>query len=372
MRGIPAQYTSTRGAARGQSSSAHVATVAILQPPSQSPPHPAAVFVKARTPSRIQKVTTPMIKRIGITVVAAWALLSASSGFAQVAQVRVEPNVVYGMVSGTALLMDVYRPSQPNGLGIVWVSGNGWATDPDYGTRGLKEGPNTQAWAKSLAEAGYTVFCANVRTTPVFRYPAPLEDVRRAIRFVRHNAAGYGVDPRRIGGLGFSSGAQLMAMAGMTVGTTAANGDPVEQESGALQALVLRAGPFDLTDGSSNAGNKGALLGMAPPAANAARTSAAWRTYAAASPLFHASPATPPTLLIHGDADQSVSIEQSRLLEKRLLELLVPTKLITIPGGTHGGVRFGLADNAQAPANWPDYLGEMAGWFDRHLRASSR
>ena len=60
VRGIPAQYTGQRGAARAQSSSAHVATAAILQPPSQSPSHPAAVFVEARTPSRIQKVATPM------------------------------------------------------------------------------------------------------------------------------------------------------------------------------------------------------------------------------------------------------------------------------------------------------------------------
>ncbi len=308
-----------------------------------------------------------------MTVIAAWSLLSASSGFAQVAPVRVEPNVVYGMVSGTALLMDVYRPSQPNGLGVVWVSGSGWAADPDYGTRGLKEGATAQAWAKSLAEAGYTVFCANVRATPVFRYPEPLEDVRRAIRFVRHNAAGYGIDPTRVGGLGYSSGAHLMAMAGLTVGTPAANGDPVDQESGALQALVLGATPVDLTDPKAALpGPVSALFGLAPPAANAARTSAAWRTYAAASPISHASAATPPTLLIHGDADQIVSIEQSRLLEKRLLELRVPTKLITVPGGVHNGPRFGLADNAPAPANWPDYLGEMARWFDRYLRASSR
>ena len=316
-----------------------------------------------------------MLRRIRVRdllVATIWSVLSTTSGVAQGSPVRLEPNIVYGMVSGTALLMDVYRPSQPNGLGVVWVAGSGWAADPDYGTRGLKEGPTARAWAQSLAEAGYTVFCANVRATPVFHYPEPLDDVRRAIRFVRHNAASYGIDPARIGGMGFSSGAHLMAMAGLTAGVPAANGDPVDQESGAVQALVLRAAPVDLTvPNSALPGNVSILFGLSPPAANAARTSAAWRTYAAASPISHVSATAPPTLLVHGDADQIVLIEQSRLLEKKLLEFRVPSKLITIPGGGHGGIRFELADNAPIPANWPDYMGEVARWFERYLRASS-
>lgn len=308
--------------------------------------------------------------RVSMTI-AAWLLLIPITGLSQAAAVRVEQNVVYGMVSGTALLMDVYRPAQSNGIGVVWIGGSGWAADPDYGSRGLKEGLTAQLWAKSLADAGFTVFCANIRATPVFRYPDPLEDVRRAIRFVRHNAAGYGIDPAHVGGLGYSSGAHLIAMAGLTVGAPVANGDSVDQESSALQALVLRATPVDLTDPKAALpGPVGALFGIAPPAANAARTSASWRTYSAASPISHASAAAPPTLLIHGDADQTVSIEQSRMLEQRLLELRVPAKLLTIPGGVHNGPRFGLAENVPAPANWPDYLGEMARWFERYLHVS--
>ena len=90
MRGIPAQYTSTRGAARGQSSSAHVATAAILQPPSQSPPHPAAVFVEARTPSRIQKVATPM---------ASFALTSRLAGRARLQRVLWRSARLMGVVA---------------------------------------------------------------------------------------------------------------------------------------------------------------------------------------------------------------------------------------------------------------------------------
>ena len=104
------------------------------------------------------------------------------------AQSRVEKNVVYGMFSGTALLMDVLYPARPNGFGIVFIAGSGWNAPLGYSAPPLKESPQVEMYVPSLLEAGYTVFSITHRATPTFRYPAAVEDAQRAVRFIRHNA----------------------------------------------------------------------------------------------------------------------------------------------------------------------------------------
>ena len=118
---------------------------------------------------------------------------------------RVEANVVYGMYSGTALLMDVYQPAQPNGYGIVYVSGSGWTAPLAYDAPPIKSNGQSQQYSKALAAAGYTVFSVNHRAVPRFRYPAPVEDVQRAVRFVRHQAKRFGIAADRVGAAGGSS-----------------------------------------------------------------------------------------------------------------------------------------------------------------------
>src|SRR5688500_15606737 len=122
------------------------------------------------------------------------ALLAASqaippAGAAQPAA-RVERNVVYGMYSGLALLLDVHRPAKPNGHGIVFVAGSGFQASPDYGAKPIKE-TQIDLWGPPLIAAGYTVFSVNHRGAPRFHYPAAIDDVQRAIRFVRANAKSY-------------------------------------------------------------------------------------------------------------------------------------------------------------------------------------
>ena len=75
---------------------------------------------------------------------------------------NVERNVIYGMYSGFALLMDVYRPVTSNGYGIVFVAGSGWQAPPDYGATPLKD-TQIQLWGPALVAAGYTVFAVNHR-----------------------------------------------------------------------------------------------------------------------------------------------------------------------------------------------------------------
>jgi hypothetical protein len=113
-----------------------------------------------------------------------WLLLLAFSALA-IAQARVEKNVVYGMYSGTALLLDVHYPARPNGFGIMFIPGSGWGAPLGYSARPLKESDQVGMYVPTLTQAGYTVFTITHRATPTFRYPAAIEDVQRAARFIR-------------------------------------------------------------------------------------------------------------------------------------------------------------------------------------------
>ena len=143
-----------------------------------------------------------VITAIGVL---AYATIVLATGHDAIAQARVEKNVVFSMSSGLALLMDVYRPETPNGLGVVFVAGSGWQAPSTYDAVGLKDS-QAQAWVPQLVRAGYTVFAINHRAAPRFHYPAALEDVQRAVRFVRHHAKDYGIAADRLGGVGGSWG----------------------------------------------------------------------------------------------------------------------------------------------------------------------
>lgn len=268
----------------------------------------------------------------------------------------VETNVVYGMYSGAALLLDVYRPARPNGYGIVYVSGSGWTTPLAYDAPELKSNGQSKLYANALANAGYTVFTVNHRSLPRFRYPAEVEDVQRAVRFVRYNAKRFGIHADRIGASGGSSGGHLVSMLGTLDGKgKPSDADPVERESAKVQCVVARAAPIDFLSG--NDGNF--ILGMAKPAAGAENTEE-YRIYKEASPVSHVTPDDPPFLLMHGDRDEQVDFGQSVEMEAKLKAAGVTVKLLRIAGAGHGPTFPGAV-------NPPDYLGEMVRWFDAYL-----
>ena len=90
------------------------------------------------------------------------------------AEPRVERNVIYGMYSGLALLMDIHHPPTSNGYGIIFISGSGWHAPLGLDARPLKQSGQEKVYATPLAEAGYTVFAINHRAAPRFRYPAAI------------------------------------------------------------------------------------------------------------------------------------------------------------------------------------------------------
>lgn len=281
----------------------------------------------------------------------------------QAAAPRIDSNVIYGMYSGLALLMEVYYPEKSNGYGIVFISGSGWHAPQEYNAEPLSQGAQGKLYAPRLTAAGYTVFSIAHRAAPRFRYPAAIEDAQRAVRYVRHHAAQYNIRADRIGAVGGSSGGHLVLMLGLADNKgDPLDADPVNRESAKVQCVVARAAPADLA-GMSHSGGGGAIvsfLGMLPPASETAHTTEA-RAYREASPISYVSGDDPPVLLIHGDADKTFPVGQSALMEAALLKSGVKVKLLRIAGGTHGPT-FG------DPANAPDYMGEMVRWLDQYLR----
>ena len=293
---------------------------------------------------------------IGVVILMALVAVRSSS-----AEPRVEKNIVYGMFSGSALLLDIHRPEKPNGYGVIHVGGSGWHASLAYDALPLKES-QIGIWGPPLLRAGYTVFSINHRAAPAFRYPAAVEDVQRAVRFIRHNARLLGVEPTRLGGMGGSSGGHLLGLVAMLRAPGIADDpDPVNREPATLETVVLRAGKFDMAR-RPVPGATASFMGLIP------NNAVAQKVYAAASPITHVSAGAPPVLLLHGDSDDVVPFEESVEMEKALRAANVAVKLVRIPGGEHGE-DFG----AQGKPNpsWPDYYGEMVAWFDQHLKTTA-
>jgi alpha-L-fucosidase 2 len=250
------------------------------------------------------------------------------------------PDVEYAVVEGESLKLDA---SVPDGAGpcpvAVLVHGGGWGG----GDKALEHVPPT----KPLTDANFAWFSINYRLAPAHRWPACIDDVRTAIRWVKSHAAEFQGDPRRIALIGYSAGGHLAAFAAVTA-----------DDDTRVDAVVVLAGPTDLEADSERRGGLSpslqALFNRAPAIDDEAR--AILRN---ASPIDRATAAAPPCLLIHGTVDESVLYGQSVNYQARMKELGVPCELITIPGGTH--------DVGRWDASGIEFKQKMVDWLERVL-----
>ena len=274
------------------------------------------------------------------------------------------PDVVYGHKDGMALTFDVFRPSgEPNGAGILFMVSGGWVsrwTAPADARSGFEP----------LLNRGFTVFSVRHGSSPRFTVPEAYADVQRAVRFVRLHARTYGVDPDRLGVHGRSAGGHLSLMLGMASdkGDPAAT-DEVLRMSNRVAAVVAYYPPVDLRGRETPNDDFPAVFpeeplffagGIAVPGAADRFPAVGFEETlgASVSPVLHVSSDDPPTLLVHGDADTLVDINNSRLMHATLVGKGVTTDLVVIKGAGHG---FRTPEHA-APAT--DALVE---WFATHL-----
>lgn len=270
---------------------------------------------------------------LGILVVLVAACVLARDGCAEPqAGVQVETDVEYGTAGGQKLLLDVYRPGgeAPGGKlrpAIMLVHGGGWA--------GGNKGQFRDA-GMGLAGQGYVCFSVGYRLVKpdANRHPAQLDDVQRAVRWVRAHAAKYGVDPERVGAMGGSAGGHLVALLGTR--DTRDNSDPaLAAYSSRVCCVVDLFGPTDLTRDFPVMGGglpvRALVSGLVGKPIGEAR-----EAYRDASPLFFVDKKTVPFLIVHGTEDPIVPLEQSQLLHDALRKAGIESTLLKLEGEGHG------------------------------------
>lgn len=253
------------------------------------------------------------------------------------------PDVVYGHKHGMALTFDVLKPTaEPNGAAVLFMVSGGWRS---------RWFPPQLALSRfrPLLEKGFTVFAVRHGSSPKYKIPEIVEDVRRCVRFVRQNAEQFDIDPQRIGVYGGSAGGHLSLMLGTASDDgNADSNDEVERASSRVAAVVALFPPTDLRG-----------LVREPPNHNERFPALNFEPEYAVdySPLLQVSPDDPPTLLIHGDADELVPIRHSEVIMEAFKEHKVEAELVVIEGGEHG---FRGDDQQRA-------VEALVGWFDKHL-----
>ncbi|MBX2817160.1 MAG: alpha/beta hydrolase [Saprospiraceae bacterium] len=275
-------------------------------------------------------------------------------------QAKVDRNVVYGMYSGLALLMDVYYPEQPNGYGVIHISGSGWSKPLGLDARLLNHQGHVEIEGTALVAAGYTVFSINHRATPRFTYPAAVEDAQRAVRYIRHHADQYNIAADRIGAVGGSSGGHLVCMLGVLDGTeNRPDASAINLESAKVQCVIARAPPTTFISSKEELIGEHFLNMRLRQARDT--TSAEYQLAREASPIFHVSADDPPFLFLHGDQDDIVPFSMSEIMQDALQAEHIPVRLLKIEGAGHGPAFPGAL-------HLPDLGEERVKWLDKHLK----
>ncbi len=275
-------------------------------------------------------------------------------------------DVIYGRKYGLAMTMDVFVPQdkgKANGRGLIFCVSGGWYS--------AKEAINPN-FIKPFVSRGYTVFAVVHGSQPKFTIPEVLEDMHRAVRFIKANAKKYDIDPNRLGIAGGSAGGHLSLMQG-TAGKPGnpLAADPVERQASGVAAVACFFPPTDFLNfgkpGNVALGD-GVLKGFRPPfdfwerdkdtnklvvIEDPERRKQIGREI---SPVTHVSKKSAPTLIIHGDADTLVPLQQAEVMIAKLKEAGVPCELIVKKGAGHG---------------WADIVKDLdtcADWFDKYLK----
>ncbi|HLO82717.1 MAG TPA: alpha/beta hydrolase [Chitinophagaceae bacterium] len=288
---------------------------------------------------------------------------------------RVEANsfpqqeLVYGRKDGMGLLMTQIKPKvKANGKTVIRVLAGSWFSSPAWVERSVY-------YTRRYLEKGYTVFMVAVGSQPRFAIPDEIEDLKRAVRYIRYNAKQLGVEPDKIGIEGGSAGGHLslcIATADDKIDANAA--DPVDRVSSRVQAVAVLFPPTDFFNWGAPGVSVINLLDLQK--ANRVYGAFDFSSYnnttstydrisdTAArnkigkdiSPINSISSDDPPIFIIHGDADPTVPLQQSQAFIARVKEVGLPYNFIIKKGGRH---------------NEDDMMPEVfqfVDWFDKYLK----
>jgi acetyl esterase/lipase len=262
-----------------------------------------------------------------------FALLAASASAVTHAQsAREYKDVVYANVAGKPLAMDIYLPANSKSPPlVVWVHGGAWYL---Y---------DKKQYPKSLVAAGFAVASLDFRQSTEARFPAQVFDIKAGVRFLRAKAGDYGYRIDRIAIAGASSGGHLAAMVGLTNGSKELEGSigDYQTESSQVQAIVDYFGASNLTTILAQSTPYG--LGVRQPALDkllGGQPDAVAELARLASPVLHVDRNDPPLLLLHGDQDPQMPINQSHELQGAYEKLGLDVQLVVVHGAAHAGAVF--------------------------------
>jgi acetyl esterase/lipase len=237
----------------------------------------------------------------------------------------IERDVTYCTVDGVALKLDLYFPASSDSKPLpvaVNVHGGSWSG-------GDKQHSDSADDFSALVARGYLVVSVNYRHAPTHRFPAQIQDVKCAVRFLRANAARYNLNPNRIGAWGCSAGGHLVSLLGVadkTLGWDKSGG--YQDQSSRIQAAIPLSAPADITlyDAIARADMLervfGSATGINPELVRA-------------SPTTFVTTDDPPFLILQGDLDTIIPLQQGEKLYKKLTAVGVFAKLVTVQNGRH-------------------------------------
>lgn len=274
-------------------------------------------------------------------ILALLCILFSLSGFAQSNRVinlfpegtKLHGDVPYLDDTLKKHLLDIYLPAKSTGNVplVVFIHGGGWLSNDKYADMGyMKE------TVSEILESGFALASIDYRFSTQATFPAQMLDCNAAVSYLVENAAKYGLDTDRMVVMGFSAGGHLASMIGL-----ADNNEvdafylPGTKRQFDFKGVVDFYGPSDLTlfPGANDAKSpEGLLIGAAPlDRPDLAKN---------ASPVNFVDENDPPFLIIHGEKDDLVSPNHSRLLNSWLQVKGVPTHLMIVPGAPHFGPMF--------------------------------
>jgi acetyl esterase/lipase len=247
--------------------------------------------------------------------------------------------------------LDLFLPEAEGPLPlIIWIHGGGWQNGSKDGCPPLRNG---------YTERGYAVASINYRLSGHVVFPAQIEDCKAAIRWLRAHAGEYGLDPQRFGAWGSSAGGHLVALVGTSGDVKAFDVGAHLDQSSRVQAVCDYYGPTDFTAFVTTPGYESHAMANSPEAKLIGGAVMENKEKAArANPITYVSQDDPAFLIVHGDKDPTVPINQSQLLYDALKQADVSVQFHTIKGAGHGQGFGG-----------PEIAPMVGAFFDRVLKA---
>ena len=233
-----------------------------------------------------------------------------------------ESDVTYCTMSGVPLKMDIYYPStiQRQWPLVLYVHGGGWGAGDKKGIGFID--------IDALQKAGILTVSVDYRLAPQYKFPAMIEDVKCAVRYLRAHAEKYNIDPERFAAIGGSAGGHLVALLGVTDKAAGFDVGEYADYSSRVQAVVSISGLADLAQPFTMQlfFDRMFVFGVNDPYDP---------IFSRASPVNYITPDDPPFLLVHGELDTTVPIKQSVILYRHLQRAGIYTDLVTVKNADH-------------------------------------